>query len=684
MANPGTLVEYVHQKKLLCALCLSTDRKDQVQVRTEENREDRVARSKLIFVCPQENLSPDTDPQQISQWLKAAAQRRQQWSEEVSLEDLWELVLEEEQPQSLQDLAGLQFDTPNGEQTSGLYRALEADRTYFVRKGQDYLPRSREQVQETLQRRQAEEEKSKEKEQVALWLRSLWQEKPFTPPEEGFEKTTSRYLTWIREVALHGNEAPRFKEIQALLKELEIGGKDAPFRIMVKAGLWTQDEFLSFHRAHPPTDFSPELEEAARQLEARLSEVLLEPDRVNLTPLEALTIDDAWTSEVDDALTLETLAEGGYRVGIHIAEPSALVEPGSLLDEEALERGTTIYLPERKYRMLPDLLGDVLCSLNQDEVRPAFSFVLDFDDQYQLLSQRLQLSKIQVRRRLTYQQVDEMLLQESDPTLQTLHRIALSLRQVRQASGAITLPFPRTNIRVEIPPEGDPEREPQIDIQKDVAEAPAQVLVSEMMIWANRISGETFAEHSIPAVFRSQPDPEKPIPNDIDPAPESLHKLRRLMKKGEVGLTPARHAGLGLPAYSQSTSPIRRYFDLIAQRQLKAHLRSQTLPYSQEALEPILARLERVTHQAEQLERERKQYWTLRYLEQRRWAEMEAVILQNLPDKHLIQIVPVLYETDCPHVPRRPLSPGTRLKVKIEMVWPREQSVRVTPILEDD
>lgn len=669
MANPGTLVEYFHNKKLLCALCLSVDRKEQLQVRTEENREDKVAKTKLVLVS-NEILSPDSDQQTIVQWLRGASQRREECSQQVSLQDLWELTSEEGCAFSLQDLAGIQFDKPTPEQLSGLYRALERDKLWFVRKGQDYQPRTADQVQETRTRLAAEEERAREKEQVAAWLKALWNGQPFA--SEGMDRTQTRYLSWIREVALLGNEAPRFKEISALFKELEIGGKDAAFRVMVKAGWWTEDEFLQLHRVHPPIEFDPALLEAAEAQRALLGAGLGDPARLDLTHLPAVTIDDEWTSEVDDGLTLEVL-DDGYRVGVHIADASAFVLPGTPLDEEALERGTTIYLPERKIRMVPDVLGDDLCSLIVGQPRLAFSYLVEFDADLQVRSSRLVSSRVQVARRLTYQQADALL--PDDPVLGPLYRIALSLRDARQAAGAVTLPFPRVNIRVE---------GPDISITRDQSEAPAQVLVSEMMILANRLSGEYFAQHDVPALFRCQPEPEKPIPPDVDTSPESLHKLRRLLKKGEVSLKPARHSGLGIDAYSQSTSPIRRYVDLIAQRQLKAHLATGAPFYTLEQVEPMAQRLERTTGQAEMLERERKQFWTLRYLEQRRWAEMDAVVLQNLPDKHLVQIIPVLYETDCPLVPKRPLPPGTRLKVRIELVWPREGSLRVTPVLDEE
>jgi exoribonuclease-2 len=677
MASPGSLVEYFHNKKLLCALCLSVDRKEQLQVRTEENREDKVAKTKLVLVSD-ERLAPDSDQQSIVQWLRAAAQRREQCAQDVSLPDLWELTVEEGCAFSLKDLAGIQFSKPISEQLSGLYRALERDKLWFVRKGQDYQPRSAEQVQETRQRLQAEEERGREREYLARWLKALWNEQPL-PEDPAFEKSQTRYLNWIREVALHGPEAARFKEIQSLLKDLEIGGKDAPFRLMLKAGLWGPDEFLQLHRCHPPIDFSLDLAASAADLRERLQTELANPERLDLTTLPAVTIDDPWTSEVDDGLTLETL-EDGFRVGIHIADASHFLDPGTALDEEALERGTTIYLPERKIRMVPDILGDELCSLIQGQDRLAFSFLVEFDAQLQVRSSRFAETKIRVAQRLNYQEADALLESGQPGDLQTLFQIALALREARQKAGAVTLPFGRVNIRVEYDDGG----EPQIAITRDQSEAPAQTLVSEMMILANGLSGAYFAEHSIPALFRSQPEPEKPIPPDTDTAPENLHKLRRLMKKGEVGMTPARHSGLGIDAYSQSTSPIRRYVDLIAHRQLKSHLKTGEPFYTAEQLEPMMQRLERTTHQAEQLERERKQYWTLRYLEQKRWAELDAVVLQNLPDKHLVQISSILYETDCPLVPRRPLPPGTRLKVRIEMVFPREGSLRVTPVLDED
>lgn len=666
MSAPGNLVEYLQAKRLVCALCLRSDHKDNLYVRTEDNREDRVAVSKVVLSSPVLLVTPNSAPEEMVRLLKQASSVREQIASQVSLEEAWELLVDEDEDVTLADLAGLVFAGETGpEQLSGLYRALANDKLYFQRKGDNYRPRSRELVAESQARLKTEDDRAQERDVVGRWLKDLWTDGNASLPE-GFEKAGTRYLTWIREVALAGPDASRFKDIAKLFKDLEISGKDAAFRIMVRSGQWSEDENLLLHRFHTPIEFAPELEEAARRC------TYSEEGRRDLRHLDCITIDDADTTEIDDALSLEVL-EDGFRVGIHIADASAFLEPGSTLDREARDRGTAIYLPERKIRMLPECLGDDAISLVADRDRPSFTFLVDVDRDFNITGHWMGPALIHVRRRLTYSEADELL--EGPPWAQLL-AIARSLRGQREKAGAVTLPFPRTTVKVG--PEG------QIEIERESPSAPSQVLVSEMMILGNRLSGEFLSAHAVPALFRSQPPPDKPIPADTEFTPETLYRLRRLFRRGEIGLVPARHNGLGLDAYTQATSPIRRYCDLVVQRQLKSMLSTGEPFYTTEEVEEILHQVERSSAQADLLEKDRRAYWTLRYLEQRRWQELDALVLQNMPDKHVVQITSILWETDCPLVPRRPLPPGTRLKVRIELVWPREQLVRVTPVMDDE
>ncbi len=669
--NPGALVEYLQGKRLACAICLKRDNKDVLYLLTEDNREDKVAASKVVFHQPT-TLSGEPAREQALSFLQTASRRRQEVAAEVPLDELYELLSEDAADSyELKELAELYFGASyQPEDLSGLYRALEADRIYFTRKGDRYQLRPRAQVEDILTRLRVEAEKEQNREQISGWLKKLWQRPEGSEPTgypADFEEAARRYFTWIREVALFGTEASRFKEVQTLLKQAGISGKDAAFRLMLKAGHWSSDENLLLHKNRVSIDFASEMLELARS-RSEDPAPLHDTARLDLRHLETFTIDDAETTEIDDALTLERLEHGGYRVGIHIADASAYVQPGSELDLLARDRGTAIYLPDLKVRMLPSPLSEHACSLMAGHDRPAFSFLAEFDASLKLVGKSMHPSLVRVRHRLTYQQAEAQLSAGAD--WQPMMAIAESLRAEREAGGAITVGFPRLNVRCV---------QGEVEIERESPSAPGQVLVSEMMILANRLAGEFLAERDVPAIYRSQPAPEQALNPEDFRDPVALFRLRRFLRKGEMGLDPARHAGLGLDAYLQVTSPIRRYGDLVLQRQLKAAVQGQTL-YSREQMQEVLAQIQRTSETAEMLERDRRNYWVLRYLEARRGHELDALVLQNGPDRNLVQITEVLWETDCPHLPGRPFAAGERLFVRLELVWPREGVVRVSPV----
>lgn len=664
--NPGSLVEYLQGKRLTCAVCLKRDNKDVLYLLTEDNREDKVAAGKVVF---HQGTTLGTDPPRDSalQLLQAASRKRQEVAAAIPLEEVYELLADDAPPEGfeLKELGELYFGgNVQPEDLSGLYRALEADRIYFTRKGERYQLRPRVQVEDILTRLRVEAEKEQNREQVSGWLKKVWQrpdQSAFQPYPEEFEDAARRYFTWIKDVALFGPEASRFKEVQTLFKQANVTGKDAAFRLMLKAGLWGPDENLLLHKNRVQVDFPPEMVELARELAAGP----VDPEgREDLRHLECVTIDDEWTTEIDDALSLAR-TETGWQVGIHIADASAYVAPGSAMDHLARERGTAIYLPDLKVRMLPPPLSEVACSLVAGEDRPAFSFLVEFDEGLNQVGSRMTPSTIRVRERLTYQMADAR-QEELRPFL----AVAEACRQRREELGAITTGFPRLNVRV---------ADGEVLIEKESPSAPGQVLVSEMMILANRIAGEFLAAQDIPAIFRSQPAPEQTFKPEELRDPVAIFKLRRFLRRGELGLDPARHSGLGLDAYLQVTSPIRRFGDLVLQRQLKTALRGEAL-YTREGMADALAHIQRASETAELLERDRRNFWVLRYLEARRGQELDAIVLQNGPERNLVQLTEVLWETDCPHLAGHPFAPGQHLWVRIELVWPREGVVRLSPV----
>ncbi len=674
MINPGTLVEYMQGKRLAAGICLRAGKPGTIFVRTDKGGEEKLAENKVLF-SEAGAADPSASFSEIDERLAKAVSRRETLAQSVNVPELWELLADEEAGKvwELPELCELSLGEAGKSELSGLYRALERDRFYFVRKGSGYVLRSREHINDLMRQQEAEAANKVERDALKKWLLNIWQNPLPQAPHaelkypEGFEAAAAKIMDGFEDVALYGTDSLRLKDTQAILKEIDVTRRDAPFRFLVKAGLWSEHENMLLHKYDVKTAYEPEIEAEAEGL--RPNEATLLDGREDLRHVECVTIDDESTTEIDDALSFETL-EDGFRVGVHIADASEVVRPGTVFDDEALARGTAIYLPDLKVRMLPGIIADDICSLIAGKDRQAFSFIAEFDGSFNMKSVRMATTVIRVRERLTYDQADAMIAAGRWPRLLDL---AKHLRGLREKDGAFTVPFPRINVKVK--PTGE------IIIERETPYAPSQVIVSEMMILANRTAAEFLARHNVPAIYRSQEPPEQELSNMEEYDAAKAYACRRFMHKGVMGLEPSRHSGLGLDYYMQVTSPIRRYNDMLMQRQLKAVLRGEDAPYSEEDLADKLALTRQKAALADTLEKDRRGYWIMRWLEERQWKELDAVVVANHPDKHIVQINDCLWETDCALVPGHPLPPGSPLQVRIEVVWPRDLIVRVTPVL---
>ena len=346
--------------------------------------------------------------------------------------------------------------------------------------------------------------------------------------------------------------------------------------------------------------------------------------RVDFRNLPAISIDDDDTVEIDDALTI--YQDGSqYVVGIHIADASAFVTRGDALDAEALRRASTIYLPTKAVRMLPERLSTDLASLNKGVDRPVFTIEVRFDADFNRLEHRLVLGSIQVRERLTYEEADERIRGE-DFGLTALHRIALRLRAERETHGAVNFRRPELKIRVLRGKEKE-----EIRITSSDPNSASRIVVSEMMVLLNRLAADFAATNNLPVIFRTQ-EARDPLPPETSPIPEVLafDKLRRTFKRSRLSLTPGLHSGLGLSAYTQVSSPIRRYSDLVTQRQFTALLEGRPIPHTREELLHVLAVAEGAELEIRSLEDRSTSYWLLTFLARERMGVvLNAMILDR-------------------------------------------------------
>lgn len=353
-----------------------------------------------------------------------------------------------------------------------------------------------------------------------------------------------------------------------------------------------------------PYTYPEKVEKAANRIPTEITDED-RAGREDFRDVVTFTIDPKDAKDFDDALSLRKLENGHWEVGIHIADVTHYVKPGSVIDKEAYERATSVYLVDRTIPMLPESLCNNLCSLRPNEEKLTFSVIFEMNDEAEILASRIGRTIIESDRRFTYEEAQNVIEtgqgDYKDEVL-TLHHLAQQLRNIRFASGSID--FDRYEVKFEIDEKGKP-----LNVYfKESKEA--NKLIEEFMLIANRAVAESMGKQpkgktKKTFVYRvhEQPDPEKMknfagfirrfgyklktdgskseltkgINNLLDKAqgkPEEnlIETLAiRSMQKARYSTENIGHYGLAFPYYSHFTSPIRRYPDMMAHRLLERY-----------------------------------------------------------------------------------------------------------------
>jgi exoribonuclease-2 len=563
---------------------------------------------------------------------------------EVDVELLWQSIGGKERPVQPAELATLFFSENGPEAVSAVFRALVDDTLFFKRKGTTFIPKSEEQVELERTRRLREREHEHFRQHATKVLTELVHKKHALVPNDA-NAIMDRVHSWLR--------LKNADEVGHILEEIAGASKarDVAYDILVRSGRIApnSDRFIVIAGIEPR--FSPAVLETAEAL----SPYSAATSREDFREHSSFTIDDEDTLEVDDALTI--FKSGNETVvGIHIADVSAYVSKGDLLDAEAARRSSTIYLPSSTVRMFPERLSTDLVSLNSGIDRPAYTVEVRFDEDLNRIGYRILLSTLRVSRRMSYDEADAEIL-ANEESLQNLHAIASKLQAERAARGAITFRRPELKIRLH----GD-----HIDVKKIDPNSPSRIVVSEMMILANGLTADFASLQSIPLIFRIQ-EAREALAIDETPVVEALafERLRKTFKRSRLSLTVGAHSGLGLTAYTQASSPIRRYADLVTQRQFTAILAGRPAPHGKEELLNIIAAAETAEVGIRQLEERSTQYWLLQYLaREKKNQPLSAVVLDGkgtveLEDYYLRSKIAGLK-----------VQPGERVSVRIEAMDP--------------
>ena len=445
------------------------------------------------------------------------------------------------------------------------------------------------------------------------------------------------------------NEEPKAKIVETLGRA---GDHETEMQAIIRSG--------GFSKAFPEV-----VQEAAHKLyenrEQIFADAVNDPKRKDMRDVTTMTIDPHDAKDFDDALSIRVLENGNTEVGIHIADVSHYVEPGSPLDDEAKERGTSVYLVDRVIPMLPEVLSNDLCSLRPNEDRLAFSAVFELDSDARIENAWYGQTIIHSDKRFSYEEAQETLDKQSGEYLDELNlmmKLSRILRRKRFANGAIA--FEQPEVKFELDERGAPVR------AFTKVRTETMMMIEDFMLLANKEVATYINKiaksknQDLAFVYRIH---DVPNPDKIEELATFVHALGYEFetKKGMVGAKALNklmqevegkpeanlirtasirsmakavyttknigHYGLAFKYYTHFTSPIRRYPDLMAHRMLRRHLDGSSIgPKETAKFEQVSVQSSEREMEAVSAERDSIKYKQVEYLANKIGEEFDGVI----------------------------------------------------------
>ncbi|MDD2712072.1 MAG: RNB domain-containing ribonuclease [Simplicispira sp.] len=532
----------------------------------------------------------------------------------IELDLAWEFAPEDEF--GFADLARDYFsDNATLAQQAGALWALYEAPHYFRRAGKGRFKKAPPEILQ--QALAAIEKKQRVLEQIAEWASALAQGQCPQPIREQLYKILFR----------PDKNAPEYKAVV----EASRATHTAPLELLQKSG--AIDSSYQFHWKRFLFDNFPKGTAFPAVVAPQ------PPADLPLASVQAYSIDDSQTTEIDDALSVQGLGSGTVVLGIHIAAPGLAIQPGDALDQLGRNRLSTVYMPGYKITMLPDEVVQIY-TLDAGRANPAVSLYVTIDEATLEITQtETRLERVPVAVNLRHDQLDHIVTEawlsgpsfevENTPQpllelrdqLSFLHRLAKNLKAQREVVRGKPENFnrPDYNFRLVGNHRAEPNGTEQVQITTRQRGAPLDLIVAEAAIVANSTWGQMLAEHGVPGIYRSQASLAPGV-------------------KVRMGTKALPHAGIGVKSYAWATSPLRRYTDLVNQWQIIACTRHGKTAALAAPFKPkdadlfsIISNFDATYGAYNSYQAGMERFWTLKYLEQNAITELTATVFKEGP-----------------------------------------------------
>lgn len=592
--------------------------------------------------------------------------------------ELWELAQGEVEQAPAQWFAELALSEPDMDAVAACGHALLRAKSHFK-----FNPPNFEVYPETVvAARLAEQEAARKREELVdkggAFIRLLWdihQKKSKASPAQAAETLEPSVRERLRQTVLNRIADPETSEDEALWKLMIKGLPDDPFMALHLAQAWGlvpphHNYWLDRAAYAPGDDWSAGHRETLDELLRLAAED--EEAEPTFPDRPIISIDAPTTRDVDDAFFIEKRTDGGWNVTVALACPAFRWPFGEKLDKAVFNRATSIYLPEATHHMLPESLGTGAYSLLAGKTRPSLLVECEVGPDGLVTACEPRLGYAKLAANLCYEDCEAALDGAENPASPYVEQVrqALALaeahRQRRIEKGAVIIERPDQIIRLE----GEGE-DVAVFLEEDAPAPKAHLLVSELMVLTNAALAEWAKARGVALLHRTQ---DVAIPKEfagIWTTPPDIARVVKALAPAVLETSPRPHAGLGEAAYAPSSSPLRRYPDMINETQIISTLRDGAPRWSKEELDALLPLLNARLDAAGQVQRFRPRYWKLLYFRQQadRWwpavitDENDAFVTVNLPREQMVVRARRQFFGERTH-------PGQELEIRLGKVHP--------------